>query len=170
MQPRKLFVKISNSWSILDGDGDQVEKPYIIISYAVNQFDRELDASGRLVLTDAAAKRLKQRAERVVEESNLEAYWIDFLRVPEQPEATDDVHRFCDVVRGSEKVCVLLSEDRDMSTSLAMFEKRLWCLPECLLAPRHVIHAQGGGKVRLQVSCSCQREHGRSRTQMMLTM
>jgi hypothetical protein len=26
-----------------------------------------------------------------------------------------------------------------------MFGKRPWCLPECLLAPGHVIYAQGGG-------------------------
>ncbi len=148
-RPRKLFVKVDSSWEILDGDDAQVEKPYIFISYAANQFGRESDASGRLVLTDAAAMRLKQRAEEVVEGSNLEAYWIDFLRAPEQPEATDDVHRFCDVVRGSEKVCVLLSEDRDMSTSLAMFGKRLWCLPECLLAPGHVINVNGGGKTEI---------------------
>lgn len=145
-RPRRLFVKVGKAWRTLDGDGAQGEKPYIFISYAANQFGREQDASGRLILTDEASKRLKQRAEAVVEESNLEAYWIDFLRAPEQPEATDDVHRFCDVVRGSEKVCVLLSEDKEMSTSLAMFGKRLWCLPECLLAPGHVIHAQGGGK------------------------
>lgn len=145
-RPPRLFVKVGEAWRILDGDGAQVEMPYIFISYAANQFGREQDASGRLVLTNEASKRLEQPAEAVVEESNLEAYWIDFLRAPEQPEATDDVHRSCDVVRGSQKICVLLSEEREMSTSLAMFGKRLWCLPECLLAPGHVIYAQGGGK------------------------
>jgi hypothetical protein len=59
-----------------------------------------------MVLSDAAAQRLKQRAETLVEESNLEAYWIDFLRAPEQREATDDVHRFCDVGSGlRESMC-----------------------------------------------------------------
>jgi hypothetical protein len=126
-----------------------VEKPYIFISYAANQFERELGSSGRLILTAEVSKRLKQRAETVVEESNLEAYWVDFLRPPEQPEATDDVHRFCDVVRGSEKVCVLLSEDREVSKSLAMFGNWRWCLPKCLLAPEHVIYAQGGGRIKV---------------------
>ena len=145
-RPRKLYVKIDDSWIVMDGDGPQTELPYIFISYAANQFHRVEDASGRLVLTDDASKRLKQRAEAVTEQNGLEAFWIDFLRAPQQPEATDDVHRFCDVVRGSEQVCVLLSEERELSHSLAMFGKRLWCLPECLLAPKHVIYVQGGGK------------------------
>jgi hypothetical protein len=105
-RPRKLFVKVGSSWEILDGDNAQVAKPYIFISYAANQFERDTDASGRMVLSDAAAQRLKQRAETLVEESNLEAYWIDFLRAPEQREATDDVHRFCDVGSGlRESMC-----------------------------------------------------------------
>ena len=76
----------------------------------------------------------------------MEAYWTDFLRAANQPEATDDVHGFCDVVRGSSKVYVLLSETKGFSNSLSMLGKRLWCLPECLLAPGHVIHVQGTGK------------------------
>ena len=145
-RPRKLFVKVQDSWVIVDGDGLQTERPYIFISYAANQFQRIEDATGRFVLTAEASHRLKQRAQAVTEQSGLAAYWIDFLRAPKQPEASDDVHRFCDVVRGSEQVCVLLAEDRELGHSLAMFGKRLWCLPECLLAPKHVIYVQGGGR------------------------
>lgn len=76
----------------------------------------------------------------------MEAYWTDFLRAANQSEATDDVHGFCDVVRGSSKVYVLLSETKGFSNSLSMLGKRLWCLPECLLAPGHGIHVQGTGK------------------------
>jgi hypothetical protein len=65
-RPRRLFVKVGESWEILDGDGDQVEKPYIFISYAANQFDRELDSSSRLILTAEASKWLKHHAETVV--------------------------------------------------------------------------------------------------------
>lgn len=131
----------------MDGDGPQTELPYIFISYAANQFERVEDASKRLALTEDAFRHLKKRAEAVTEQHGLEAYWIDFLRAPQQPEATDDVHRFCDVVRGSEQVCVLLSEAKELSHSLSMFGNRLWCLPECLLTPKHVIYVQGGGKV-----------------------
>lgn len=145
-RPRKLYVKIDDSWTVMDGDGPQTKLPYIFISYAANQFERVEDASKRLALTEDASRQLKQRAEAVTEQHGLEAYWIDFLRAPQQPEATDDVHRFCDVVQGSEQVCVLLSEERELSNSLSMFGKRLWCLPECLLALKHVIYVQGGGK------------------------
>lgn len=130
----------------MDGDGLQAEKPYIFISYAANQFERSNDPSGRLVLTEKASNRLKERSIAVAEQNGLDAYWIDSLRAPGQPEATYDVHRFCDVVRGSKLVCVLLAEDADMANSLAKFGKRLWCLPECLLAPKHEIYVQGGGK------------------------
>ncbi|KAL3423873.1 hypothetical protein PVAG01_05620 [Phlyctema vagabunda] len=146
VRPRKLIVKNGASWEVVDGDGDHVDKPYIFISYAANQFERIPDETGRLVLSDSASERLKARAEILVQENNVEAYWIDFLRTPHQPEATDDVHRFCDVVRGCEKVCILLGEDANMNRSLAMFGKRLWCLPECLLAPKHEVYVQGGGR------------------------
>ena len=148
-RPRKLFVKDHDSWMEMDGGGLQTEKPYIFISYAAKQFQRSKDPkdpSGRDVLTEVASQRIKERAIAVTEQNGLSAYWMDFLTAPEQPEKTDDVHRFCDVVRGSELVCVLLAEDGDMANSLAMFGKRLWCLPECLLAPRHEIYVQGGGK------------------------
>ncbi|KAL9600009.1 MAG: hypothetical protein Q9219_003478 [cf. Caloplaca sp. 3 TL-2023] len=145
-RPRKLFVKMVDSWSVADGDARNAERPYIFISYAANQFSRMTDPSGRLTLTEEASQRLKDRAIAVAEQKGCEAFWIDFLRAPTQPEATDDVHRFCDVVRGSKLVCVLLAEDKDMVNSLAMFGKRLWCLTECLLAPRHEIYVEGGGK------------------------
>lgn len=145
-RPRKLFVRNDNSWLEMDGDNLQAEKPYIVISYSANQFQRCTGPSGRLVLTEEASRRLKERAIAVAEQNGLDAYWIDFLRAPDQPEATDDIHRFCDVVRGSKLVCILLAEDEDMANSLAKFGKRLWCLPECLLAPKHEIHVQGGGK------------------------
>ena len=146
-RPRKLLVKFNNSWVVKDGDGLQTERPYIFISYTTNQSQRAKDASGRFIrLTQGASQRLKERAEMVTEQNRLDAYWIDFLRTPHQPEATDDVHRFCDVVRGCGQVCVLLAEDKDMRDSLATFGRRLWCLPECLLAPRHTVYFQGGGK------------------------
>lgn len=145
-RPRKLFVKYDNGWLEMDGDNLHAERPYIFISYSANQFQRLKDSSGRLVLTEEASQRLKERAIAVTEQNGLDAYWIDFLRAPDQPEATDDIHRFCDVVRGSKLVCVLLAEDEDMANSLAKFGKRLWCLPECLLAPKHEIYVQGGGK------------------------
>ena len=143
--PRKLFLKVGTSWKIVDDDGAHADKPYLFISYAANQFEREADATGRLTLTPAASSSLQQRAEAIVNDNNLDAYWMDHLRSPHQPEATDDVHRFSDVVRGSAAVHVLLPEDKPQRNSLARFEKRLWCLPECLLAPGHAIHVHGGG-------------------------
>ena len=118
----------------------------MFISYAANQFERLADPSRRPVLIEEASKRLKERSIAVAEQNGLDAYWIDFLRAPNQPEATDNIHRFCDGVRGSKLVCVLLAEDADMANSLAAFGKRLWCLPECLLAPKHEIYVQGGGE------------------------
>ena len=145
-RPRKLFTKDGDSWLETDGDSLHMKKPYIFVSYAANQFQRSEDSSGRIVLTEGASQRVKERAIAVTEEHGLDAFWIDFLRAPKQPEATDDVHRFCDVVRGSELVCILLAEDKEMDNSLAMFGKRLWCLPECLLAPKHSVLVQGDGK------------------------
>ena len=140
-RPRKLFVKNGDSWVEMDGDSLPIEKRYIFISYARNQFQR----SDR-VLTEGASQHIKERAIAVTEQNGLDAFWIDFLCATVGPEATDDIHRFCDVVRGSERVCILLTEDNDMANSLAMFGKRLWCLPECLLAPNHKVLVQGRGK------------------------
>ncbi|KAL8689941.1 MAG: hypothetical protein Q9218_004503 [Villophora microphyllina] len=145
-RPRRLFVKMDDSWTDTDGDSSlHAEKPYVFISYAANQFPRILQPSGELRLTEEASMRLKQRAIAVAEQKGCHAFWIDFLTASTQPERTDDVHRFCDVVRSAKLVCVLLAEDKDMGNSLAMFGKRLWCLTECLLAPRNEIYVEGGG-------------------------
>lgn len=144
-RPRKLFLKVGGVWEIVDDNGAHADKPYLFISYAANQYEREADSTDRLILTPAATSALRKRAEVIADDHSLDAYWMDHLRSPHQPEATDDVHRFSDVVRGSAAVHVLLPEDKALRNSLARFGKRLWCLPECLLAPGHAIHVHGGG-------------------------
>lgn len=144
-RPRKLFLKVGEIWEIVDDNGAHADKPYLFISYAANQYERETDSTGRLILTSAATSSLQKRAKEIADNHGLDAYWMDHLRSPHQPDATDDVHRFSDVVRGSAAVHVLLPEDKALRNSLARFGKRLWCLPECLLAPGHAIHVHGGG-------------------------
>lgn len=88
--------------------------------------------------TKESEECLNTRARRLAEELGVEAYWIDYeCRSKRQPKATDDVHRFCDVVRGAHQVCVILP-DR-LRTSLVFFGSRLWCLPEILLARNHKV-------------------------------
>lgn len=58
-------------------------------------------------------------------------------RANQQPETTDDVHRFCDVTRGAQKVCVVMPDRSPQA--LVFFGQRLWCLPEILLARDHKV-------------------------------
>lgn len=134
----------NNEWT--EVDGDSYEGDYLFISYAAGQYEREEDNTGRLVLTQSAMQHLHNRAAILCKNKSVRSYWIDFLRAKHQPEATDDVHRFCDVVRGAKEVCVLLAEDKDFEHSLITFADRLWCLPECLLAESNSISVSGGGK------------------------
>lgn len=81
---------------------------------------------------------LDSRAQALARSLGLTAYWADFhCRAPKQPEATDDVHRFCDVVRGAQRVCIVLPNQYE--ESLVFFGQRLWCLPEVLLARDHKV-------------------------------
>ena len=126
LRPSKLVVLINGSWKLQRGD--QSNKDYVFISFNAKQFS-------------GIENKLEARAQQVAQWLNLEAYWIDkHYRKDAQPSFTDDVHRYCDVVRGAKNVCIVLPN----STPDAMFQygERLWTLPEVLLARDHEVSVQ----------------------------
>jgi hypothetical protein len=146
LRPRALMVYRNNEWECVE-DGSY-KGLYIFISFAAELFKVDIKPAPKPTpenlkpvmkkWTKQSEECLNTRARRLAEELGVEAYWIDYeCRSETQPGLTDDVHRFCDVVRGAHQVCVLLP-DR-LQTSLVFFGSRLWCLPEILLARNHKV-------------------------------
>jgi len=136
LRPRALVVFQNNRWETVQ-DGSYTGL-YIFISFAAAQFQKlppSVDNSENKILDEEA---IDLRARRLAKHLGVSAYWTDFhCRAKEQPDATDDVHRFCDVVRGAHQVCVVLPDNSP--NTLVTFGQRLWCLPEVLLCRNHQI-------------------------------
>lgn len=101
LRPRMLVVQEGDDWLVQSGD--LYAGGYIFVSFAAQQFS-----------SNEARHELEWRARDLAAELGVSAYWIDFLcRSTTQPDLTDDVHRFCDVVRGASRVCILLPDNSD---------------------------------------------------------
>jgi len=126
LRPTKLIVLINGCWQLQSGDSST--KDYVFISFNASQFDGH----------DTV---LEERAREVTKSLNLEAYWIDkHYREDAQPSFTDDVHRYCDVVRGARFVCIILPNSKP--EAMFRYGERLWTLPEALLARDHTLLVQ----------------------------
>ena len=134
LRPRALMVFRNGYWELVE-DGSY-SGLYIFISFAAGQYQiPSTEKSGETVLDEAT---IDARARKLAEKLNVFAYWTDYhCRAEFQPEATDDVHRFCDVVRGAHQVCVVLPDTS--RHALIFFGRRVWCLPEVLLSRNHKI-------------------------------
>jgi hypothetical protein len=125
-----------NRWDIVE-DGSYTGL-YIFISFAAAQFQKPAPTAENPQNTILDKEAIDFRAQRLAKHLGVSAYWADFhCRAELQPEASDDVHRFCDVVRGAHQVCVVLPNKS--RKALVFFGKRLWCLPEILLCRNHQI-------------------------------
>ncbi|KAI9049987.1 hypothetical protein LZ554_006132 [Drepanopeziza brunnea f. sp. 'monogermtubi'] len=136
IRPRALVVYREGVWHIVD-DGSYTGL-YIFISFAAAQYQCPDPTSEDPDATMLDAQTLDFRARRLCEQLGVEAYWCDYhCRAIDQPEATDDVHRFCDVVRGAHQICIVLPDPSP--NALIFFGQRLWCLPEVLLSRNHKV-------------------------------
>ncbi|KAH8587656.1 hypothetical protein B0O99DRAFT_601419 [Bisporella sp. PMI_857] len=136
LRPRALVVYRNSRWQVIE-DGSYTGL-YIFISFAAAQFQVHMPTAEDPNNTALDTETLDFRARRLAEELGVEAYWADYhCRAELQPAATDDVHRFCDVVRGSHQICIVLPDSS--TNALVFFGQRLWCLPEVLLARNHKV-------------------------------
>lgn len=136
LRPRALVVYRNNRWEIVD-DGSYAGL-YIFISFAAAQFQLPSPTAQDPNNTKLDTQTLDFRARRLAEQLGVQAYWCDYhCRAEKQPDITDDVHRFCDVVRGSHQICIVLPDPS--RNALVFFGQRLWCLPEVLLARNHKV-------------------------------
>jgi hypothetical protein len=136
LRPRALVVYQNNRWDIVE-DGSYTGL-YIFISFAAAQFQKPAPTAEDPENTTLDKEAIDFRAQRLAKHLGILAYWADFhCRAEFQPEATDDVHRFCDVVRGAHQVCVVLPNTS--RKALVFFGQRLWCLPEVLLCRNHQV-------------------------------
>lgn len=147
VRPRALVVYREGGWHVVD-DGSYTGL-YLFVSYAAAQYQVPDLASPDSAATTLDSQSLDFRARRLCEQFGVEAYWCDYhCRASIQPHITDDVHRFCDVVRGAHQICILLPDASP--SSLIFFGQRLWCLPEVLLSRNHKVVLCTPGPQKLQ--------------------
>jgi hypothetical protein len=148
LRPRALMVYRDNGWKLVKEEAESYfnyDGLYIFISFAVTSFEEDIKPPPKSTPVNPEPKMkklnkeyLNMRARKLAEKLGVGAYWIDYeCRSENQPELTDDVHRFCDVIRGAHQVCVILPDS--LRTSLVSFGSRLWCLPEILLSRNHKV-------------------------------
>ncbi|KAG4423236.1 hypothetical protein IFR04_003602 [Cadophora malorum] len=139
VRPRALVVCRNGRWeTVTDGSYTGL---YIFISFAAAEFSIPGPTSGDPNLKVLDEQTLDTRARRLAQKHGVQAYWCDYhCRALQQPEATDDVHRFCDVVRGAHQICIVLpNSSQEFPDPLVFFGERLWCLPEVLLSRNHKV-------------------------------
>ena len=137
LRPRQLIVYREGCWQLESNPSPDLQ--YLFISYANVHFSTHISIEG--------GQQLERMAEYATFQANCNAYWLDYkCRAPKSDLEllTADVNRMCDVIRGSKRVVVMLRDPRNSlrpeSPELLMEEwgKRMWTLPEGLLAPGNV--------------------------------
>ncbi len=125
LRPRQLIVLRDGEW-VLEPNPDK-STSYLFISYANMHFDTNNSETGRRMIEDMAAFATIKAGKS--------AYWLDYrCRAPEKGALLDsDVYRMCDVIRGADRVVVMLKSDRQQLKQ--EWGSRMWTLPEGLLAP-----------------------------------
>ena len=132
IRPRQLVVYRDGAWYL--DKKPKTDIPYVFISYANMHFNTNNSEEGRQLIF--------RMAEHVTLKAGCKAYWLDFIcRANGNPELlTADVNRMCDVIRGARRVVVMIPEsqgkyqDRSRESFMEEWGRRMWTLPEGLLA------------------------------------
>ena len=149
LRPRQLFAYRDGAWNLEPYPTPDMR--YIFISYANMHFHTDVSEEGR--------QHVKRMAAYAAVKAGCSAYWLDFeCRAPQQGELlTSDVNRMCDVIRGAERVVVMLPDQqknpnpKSMDQLMEEWGNRMWTLPEGLLAPGDVHFCQSRGTAEPQI-------------------
>ncbi|MCJ1355903.1 MAG: hypothetical protein MMC33_005896 [Icmadophila ericetorum] len=146
LRPRQLVVFKDGDW-VLDPNPAK-HMPYIFISFSGEHFrpsrggeDTRRRSEADRLKSERDRSDMEQMAQREAIRAGVQAYWWepDCAAPNSEPELKNsDVYRFCDVIRGAQRVCVLLPE---MSTKyMREWGSRMWCLPEAMLSQKPDIY------------------------------
>ena len=141
-RPRQLITFQNGTWALNHNPPNDLQ--YVFISW-------QWDAFGS---TEEERKtKVHLMAEDMARQAGLTAYWLDTeCNAPTSEKAllTSDVHRMSDVIRGSSHVALLLPDNDDYR--MRDWGRRMWTLPEGLLAPGRVRICtwQGEGKYNVR--------------------
>ena len=150
LRPRQLLADRDGAWILEPHPTPDMR--YIFISYANIHFHTDTSEEGR--------QEIKRMAAYAAGKAGCSACWLDFeCRAPQQGELlTSDVNRMCDVIRGAERVVVMLPDQQNKPNPKTMDElleewgNRMWTLPEGLLAPGDVHFCQSRGTAEPQIT------------------
>ena len=150
LRPRQLFADRDGAWGLETHPTPDMR--YVFISYANIHFRTDTSEEGR--------QEIKRMAAYAAGKAECNAYWLDFeCRAPQQGELlTSDVNRMCDVIRGAERVVVMLPDQQNkpnpktMDQLMEEWGNRMWTIPEGLLAPGDVHFCQSHGMADPQIT------------------
>ena len=142
LRPRQLVVLKDGEW-VLDPN-PAGHMPYIFVSFSGQHFqpsrggeDTRKRSEAERLKSEKDRSEMEQMAQREAERAGVKAYWWepDCSAPDSEPELKNaDVYRFCDVIRGAQRVCILLPE---MTTKCKKeWGTRMWCLPEAMLSQK----------------------------------
>ena len=148
LRPRQLIVLRDGKWSVDSNPSSHLQ--YIFISWMWSAFSTK-DEKGND--DGSGLEKVCLMAEYMTLQAGLSAYWLDKKCTAPKTEPdllTADVHRMCDVIRGSKFVALLLPDDADSRKE--EWGERMWTLPEGLLAPGDIRVCIWHGKDDYRVS------------------
>ncbi|MCJ1380962.1 hypothetical protein MMC17_004071 [Xylographa soralifera] len=120
-RPRQLVVLQDEEWQVVENPPKDLQ--YIFISYHWDSFA-------------GLADRVDIMAQYMCQKAGLKAYFQDWkCNAPKEQKdlLTADVNRMCDAIRGSQFVALLLPDGKLQRKR--DWGRRMWTLPEGLLAP-----------------------------------
>jgi hypothetical protein len=123
-RPLKLVIKKGGKWAVHDNKDEEYFPAYVFISWEWDQFG---GADG--------LPRVQRMAEEIAESEGCSAYWLDKLCIiqDDSSETDHDIYTMCDIVRGARRVAIVLVNGTKESRQ--SWGRRMWTLPEGLLAP-----------------------------------
>ena len=148
LRPRQLVVLRDGKWSVDSNPSPNLQ--YLFISWTWSAFSTK-DVNGND--DGSGIEKVSLMAEYMTLQAGLSAYWLDKkCNAPNtEPELlTADVNRMCDIIRGSKFVALLLPDALD--SRKAEWGRRMWTLPEGLLAPGDIHICIWHGKGSYEVS------------------
>ncbi|MCJ1443915.1 MAG: hypothetical protein MMC23_004415 [Stictis urceolatum] len=124
-RPRQLMVHMKGTWILATEPPKDLQ--YIFISYHWGSFNQKKNG----------LRHAEHMARHIAEKHGIPAYFLDHkCNAPSGDLLTSDVNRMCDVIRGSRFLAILLPDDqRHRKTD---WGKRMWTVPEGLLAPADI--------------------------------
>ncbi|KAM7216379.1 hypothetical protein V8F06_008199 [Rhypophila decipiens] len=139
-QPYGITVRAVDEWEFEEKGDRHRNLDYLFVAFSGEQFPNS---------SPEHMMALIQMAEHACREAKLPAFWISSHCMLETTENQVDVYRIADILRGAQKMAIVVGPSTkagtaaytatDTDTLLRQWGNRMWTFPEVLLCPGHSI-------------------------------